>query len=151
MGWFRSNRASADDVAELRAQVVELTGRLSAAEQANTDLRNAIEEEPPAPTPLPSPAAVSIADLVERLDALEVRVASVSTELANQLSEIAGELDDPPTERIDAVEAAFAASLNDAVSGIRTTTEALAAEQARYEIQFRADLAELADRTTQRH
>lgn len=143
MGWFRSNRASADDVAELRAQLAELTARLdTSSEPPDAPAPNA--PAPPAPTP-PPPDAPRLESLVERLDALELRISSVATELANQLSELSGELDDD--ERVSTVESTLTTRLEQAVSDIRATTEALAAEQARYEIQFRADLAEVADRS----
>ncbi len=51
------------------------------------------------------------------------RVTSVSTELANQLTEI-----------------------GDDIEPMHESAERLAAEQARYQIQFRQDLAELAER-----
>ena len=75
-----------------------------------------------------------IAELVARLDAIDARVTAVSTELANQLNELGGELD------------ALAARPDDgAVEQLRTGQVRLASEQARYQIAFRQDLAELAE------
>ncbi len=75
-----------------------------------------------------------VAELVARLDAIDARVTAVSTELANQLNELGGELD------------ALAARPDDgAVEELRTGQVRLASEQARYQIAFRQDLAELAE------
>ncbi len=139
MGWFRRNTNDAD-IAALRAQVEDLGERLAAAEAA-------AQPTEPEPAPLPAPPAGSTSQdrarldtIAERLDALDARITSVSTELANQLDELSDEID-----RADGSE--FTTRLDEAVAAIRQTTEALAAEQARYEMQFRADLAEVADRT----
>lgn len=76
-----------------------------------------------------------IAELVARLDAIDARVTAVSTELANQLSELGGELD-ALAARPDG---------NGVVDELRTGQVRLATEQARYQIAFRQDLAELAE------
>ena len=61
--------------------------------------------------------------LDQRIDRLDERVTAVSTELANQLTEIGNDIEP-----------------------MHDSAERLAAEQARYQIQFRQDLAELAER-----
>ena len=71
------------------------------------------------------------------MDRVDARITSISTELAHQLTELSGEVDglganDPPTERV--------------VDELRDAQTRLANEQARYQIQFRQDLAELAER-----
>jgi hypothetical protein len=97
--------------------------------------------------------------------AMDQRVTSVSTELANQLTELSRDIDDlnrqqaaarsaaddtpdSPGAAVDTaeLEARLAERLDAAMDDVLDATERLAAEQARYEIQFRADLAELADR-----
>ena len=65
----------------------------------------------------------SLGALDQRIQRLDDRVTSVSTELANQLTEI-----------------------GDDIEPMHDSAERLAAEQARYQIQFRQDLAELAER-----
>ena len=80
-------------------------------------------------------------------------------ELANQLTELGSDIDElnrrtsePATSsRSEAVstaelEARIAERLDAAMDDVLDSTERLAAEQARYEIQFRSDLAELAER-----
>lgn len=88
-------------------------------------------------------AAAEIERLSEKVAALDSRVNQVSLELTNQLTELSGDVDRAATptdthELIDRV----AAQLDDVAGG----QERLAVEQARYAIQFREDLAELADR-----
>ena len=108
-----------------------------------------------------------ITELRDRLDdlalttsSIDERVTSVSMELANQLTELSSDIDELNRRRdaeatggdsstdIDtaALEARIAERLDAAIDDVLDSTERLAAEQARYEIQFRADLAELAER-----
>jgi methyl-accepting chemotaxis protein len=110
---------------------------------------------PPPPPPPPSPIGVSdgdiyiielVDDLRARLDELarqttsiDDRVTSVSMELAHQLTELSGDIDELTRRNSDS---GGGASIDDLLD----STERLAAEQARYEIQFRSDLAELAER-----
>ena len=80
-------------------------------------------------------------------------------ELANQLTELSSDIDElnrrssePATsgqaDESDTaeLEARIAERLDAAMKDVLDSTERLAAEQARYEIQFRSDLAELAER-----
>jgi chromosome segregation ATPase len=100
-----------------------------------------------------------IEDLSERTASIDTRVTSVSVELANQFDELSRDLDelgrradDPLGGRAEGavdtaeLEARIAARLDTAIDDVLDATERLATEQARYEIQFRADLAELAER-----
>lgn len=84
-----------------------------------------------------------LSQLAEKVGALDSRVNQVSLELTNQLTELSTDLDragdqTDNSELIDRI----TAQLDDVTGG----QERLANEQARYAIQFRADLAELADR-----
>lgn len=131
----------------------------------------AAEPAPVPPPPLTGAVASGdldqrIAELRDQLDELarqtssiDARVTSVSMELANQLTELSSDIEelnrrtseaatgDSATD-IDtaALEARIAERLDAAMDDVLDSTERLAAEQARYEIQFRADLAELAER-----
>ncbi len=156
----------------------ELTARLHGfAERLD---QQAASPPPPAPTPPPPPPPVPAADvpappsaadearlteLRDRLDALvdevatvDGRVTSISTELANQLTELSSDIaalderasmqqsaDAAPVDPA-AIDALVGERVDAALDGVLGSTERLAAEQARYEIQFRADLAELAER-----
>ncbi len=125
---------------------------------------------PPPPPPLiefdaPDDIDERIAELRDQLDnlarqtsSIDERVTSVSMELANQLTELSSDIDElqrRSSEPVSAgtadsdtteLEARIAERLDAAMDDMLDSTERLAAEQARYEIQFRADLAELAER-----
>ena len=73
----------------------------------------------------------------ERLDEVDQRISSISTELANQITELSGDIEamggnETPSDEI--------------VDGLRDAQTRLAGEQARYQIAFRQDLADLAER-----
>ena len=81
----------------------------------------------------------------EQATALDDRIDNVSTQLANQLAELGSELDTLATREV-----VRPASLDDAtVQSMKTGQVRLAAEQARYEITFREDLATLAEQVRQ--
>jgi uncharacterized protein YhaN len=74
----------------------------------------------------------------DRLSTLDDRVTSVSTELANQLNELGGDIDAlanmPPAAAVDPA----------LLTAVEEGQVRLANEQARYQIAFREDLARLA-------
>ena len=133
---------------------------------------SSVAPPPPPPPPPPAPPVPGgddtrerLAELQAQLDALteatstiDARVTGVSMELANQLTELGRDLDElnrRTTESAAAggaqvdtaeLEARIAERLDAAIDDVLDSTERLAAEQARYEIRFRADLAELAER-----
>lgn len=72
----------------------------------------------------------------DRIDEIDQRITSISTELANQINELSGEIDG-----VDGRAPADAI-----VDELRDAQTRLAGEQARYQIAFRQDLADLADR-----
>jgi len=98
-------------------------------------------------------------DLTQQTSSIDARVTNVSMELANQLTELSSDIDElnrrrsEPTDgtataSVDTaeLEARISEQLDAALDDVLESTERLAAEQARYEIQFRADLADLAER-----
>ncbi|MEM9042720.1 MAG: hypothetical protein AAGD33_22785 [Actinomycetota bacterium] len=103
-----------------------------------------------------------VSKIAERMGALDSRVNQVSVELTNQLTELSRDLDE--LHRHAAAEAAAngtvdidadtSQAINDLVeerlAEIVDGQTRLAAEQTRYEIQFRSDLAELAERLRRR-
>ncbi len=103
-------------------------------------------DPPPAPAPTGDlPPLPELDDLRTRVDAvaaqltaLDARITSVSTELANQLRELGGDID-------ALAERAPAAVDEGSLEEVRDTQVRLANEQARYQIAFRADLARLAE------
>ena len=89
----------------------------------------------------------------EQLAAMHDRLQNVSTELANQLSELGRDLDALTEQQAAAASNGSAdphtngnAVSDELVEALRAGQVRLANEQARYEIAFRADLAELAER-----
>jgi hypothetical protein len=98
--------------------------------------------------------------LTEATSAIDARVTGVSMELANQLTELGRDIDELNRRTSESagaggdaaefdtaeLEARITERLDAAIEDVLDSTERLAAEQARYEIQFRADLAELAER-----
>lgn len=100
-------------------------------------------------------------EIAERVSTIDTRVTNVSFELANQLTELSRDIETisdqhgatvehPTVASSDAIDSQIDDRIGDqldsALDGVRESTEKLAAEQARYEIQFRQDLADLADR-----
>jgi hypothetical protein len=93
----------------------------------------------------------------EQAALLSERVSSVSTELANQLGELGKEIDNLAEQQRQQIERATAAAeptpaefSSEVLDQLRAAQTRLAAEQARYEIAFRQDLASLADRVMHR-
>ncbi len=78
----------------------------------------------------------------EQVAALEQRVDSVGTELANQLSELGRDIDGLAARTGDVASGMVS---DEVVAALRTGQIKLANEQARYEIAFREDLAALAE------
>jgi len=100
-------------------------------------------------------------EIAEKVSTIDTRVTNVSFELANQLTELSRDIEMisdqhgatleqptvPSTAAIDdQIDDRIGDQLDSALDGVRKSTEKLASEQARYEIQFRQDLADLADR-----
>jgi small-conductance mechanosensitive channel len=77
---------------------------------------------------------------------LEDRLGNISTELANQLSELSTDLDHLATREPQVVPAPTDEQL---VATLKASQVKLATEQARYEITFREDLAHLAEQVRQ--
>lgn len=84
-----------------------------------------------------------VRSVADRLSQLEARVSSMGTELSRQIHELGTEIDSVAREAAEA-------GLGDVVTTLRDAQVRLAAEQARYEITFRQDLASLADRLLRR-
>ncbi len=93
----------------------------------------------------------------EQTALLSERISNVSTELANQLGELGKEIDNlaalqqrEPAPAEPTAEPTPVEFSSEVLDQLRSAQTRLAAEQARYEIAFRQDLASLADRVMQR-
>lgn len=141
MGLF-SNKKSATEaqaaqlaaarLTELSTALAELTARLEQFEHERTSLHTRLE------------------GVHASTSSLDLRLTAVSTELRNQLDELGNELDrfgsdDPPPDGGPASDTNNRSASDEALEVLRTAQVKLAAEQARYEIAFRADLAALAE------
>jgi signal transduction histidine kinase len=78
----------------------------------------------------------------EQVAALEQRVDSVGTELANQISELGRDIDGLAARTADVASGTVS---DEVMAALRNGQIKLANEQARYEIAFREDLAALAE------
>ena len=136
--------ASAGEIDEpTEARLAEIE-RLAAEASAGAAQAGSVADE----------AAATAADANERIGTIDARLAQVATELTNQLSELSGELD-AAVERAVSTDPEGAASAvadqaalidPELIDELLDAQDRLAAEQARYQIAFRQDLAELADR-----
>jgi predicted nucleic acid-binding Zn-ribbon protein len=86
----------------------------------------------------------------DRVDSFEARLNGMTAELEHQLDELAGEFEQALNERQATVIATVSGAPSEEIDSLRTGQVRLAAEQARYEIAFRQELAELADQLRQR-
>lgn len=145
----------ADEFATLRDRVEAISARLEARTAAPPPPPTA-PPAPPSPQPAFDPSQLDdlrdrIERLHERIDEVDVRITSISTELANQISELAGDVDAlqataPTPDTAQAASADSGAIDGELVDELRDTQIKLANEQARYQIAFRQELADLAER-----
>jgi len=135
-----SEQARATELAELADQLRAAAATTAIPNDANTTSAadvQAVQDQ--------------VSEMAEKMSALDNRMNKVSLELANQLTELSNDLDvlldQADTDKEPSADDAVAANelVTEAIGSVQRSTEKLAAEQARYEIQFRADLAELAE------
>ena len=175
MGLFRKKDDTAEQLRGLHGQLQEMADRLDRSESEKlvlieqidrladenkqlgsriddvSSLEETVEEQRARLADLALVAAALHGDeslrsqlgkVAERMSALDGRVDQISTELVNQLDELGGELDALGR----AVEVNDVGQIRTKLDDITSGQERLANEQARYEIQFRQDLAEAAER-----
>lgn len=91
---------------------------------------------------MPDDPTSRLDELAAKLAAIDERVTSVSTELANQLTELSHEIDGLEST----ARSSDSSGPDEAVLGeLRESQVRLAGEQARYQIAFREDLARIAE------
>ena len=116
------------EIDKLNAKIERLSTRLDEARAEPTATIDPAELEQ---------LTARMQQISERLDEVDQRISSISTELANQITELSGDIEamggnEPPSDEI--------------VDELRDAQTRLAGEQARYQIAFRQDLADLAER-----
>ena len=122
MGLFR--RRTPEEIERMKAEMAALREALE---------RQAAREPPP-------DSHQRLDELASKLAELDARVTSVSTELANQITELGSDLDALDNRPPDAAPPDGAV-----IDELRDGQVRLANEQARYQIAFREDLARLAE------
>jgi Skp family chaperone for outer membrane proteins len=152
MGLFKRRRDDTAELAQLRTELDELRARLEA-----TALPSAAPPPPPSSVAAAAPqvpqvppvvdAAIDdlrmhVARIDEQLATIDQRVSSVSTELANQLNELSGDIESLGEHLDSSSDTTVDPSVLDELRSAQTR---LANEQARYQIAFRQDLAELVE------
>ena len=153
MGWFRKTPKIAEELAQVKQELDKLREAIERHDVRATTLTNSLNSQPDIPSLIgridaldttlstrdDSAVTAQLDQIGKRLDDLDARITSVSTELANQISELGGDIDalqkraedEPMTDEI--------------ADMLRDSQERLASEQARYQIAFREDLARLAE------
>ena len=134
MGLFRRATTPAE-IEQMRSELASLREAIELHGSTTFELEGRVRSLDSRPAPAPDPRFEQLAAKLAELDA---RVTAVSTELANQLTELGHDIDAlgarPPGDGPDP-----------AVLGeLRDGQVRLANEQARYQMAFREDLARLA-------
>lgn len=152
MGLFSKNRkVDPNDIEELRTGYVDAQTRLERAEadrDAAAGRLNSLEQQIAQLADRASATDVAGRGMAEHLSSLDQRVTGVSTELANQLSELGNDIERLSSRPADAPSSNGQSTpvvSDETVEALRAGQTRLAAEQARYEIAFRQDLATLAE------
>jgi tetrahydromethanopterin S-methyltransferase subunit G len=128
--------ATAD--AELRDRVNALADRLTATEALSTQMGQLAERL--------TTSDASARQTADQVSLLDQRVQAVATELTNQISELGRDIDGLAAHQNETVTSTVS---DDVIAALRTSQVRLANEQARYEIAFRQDLANLAEHLRQ--
>jgi hypothetical protein len=155
MGLFKK-RTDTAQMEAIKADIAAMAARLDKADADKAELGTRVHglaarletplspppPDPPAPKPVITEAELDmlrarLQRLSDKLDQVDARITSISTELANQITELSGEVESIASDRPPA---------DDVVTEIRAAQVQLANEQARYQIAFREDLADLAER-----
>ena len=153
MALFRKTPKNPEDLARVKLEIKKLREAIDRHEDRTRIVADSLAAQPDTASLVgrvdaldaalanrdESDVSVRLDAVVEQIGALDARITSVSTELANQLSELGNDIESlnnrPPGEPMD----------DGVLDGLRESQERLANEQARYQIAFREDLAKLAE------
>lgn len=129
MGWFRKPRVDPEELERVKEQVRYMREHFDKAQGDRDDVSAQLTDW-----------NKQHDELRTQLATLDERITSVSTELANQLSELGNDI-----EALNSRSPEGAAPDQERIDQLRSGQERLANEQARYQIAFREDLARLAE------
>ena len=135
------------EISALAERLDAISADLTARKEHADDAIAKADSTPTEATVAPEDVAVmrtEIAEMAESVATLDRRMTNVSMELANQLTELSNDLEVLLLAADNEGDEAAVVGL--AIEAVQKSTEQLASEQARYQIQFRQDLAELAER-----
>lgn len=163
MGLFKKRTTDPSEIERLKSEMAAMSARLDAADSHKAQLgaqvhglASRLDTSTASPASVATPVVAFepaeldklralIQRVSDRVTELDGRVTSISTELANQLNEISADIDERPASAdVEPSDAGF-------IDVLRGAQVRLANEQARFQIAFRHDLAELADRFTRQH
>jgi len=136
----RSAALAATDDADLRDRVNALADRMAATDSLINQIGQLAERV--------ASNDNAVRESTEQVSAIERRLDSVATELANQISELGRDIDGLADQPAAAGGPAISDEL---IDNLRNAQVKLANEQARYEIAFRQDLAALAEQVLRRN
>jgi hypothetical protein len=165
MRWFRRTPNSPEELAQVKAEIEQLRAAMAqhdirtGALTGGIDLQPDQPDRPDRPDQPDRPAlqrridaldlssagrtdgelSARLDTMAEQLNTLDTRITSISRELANQISELGGDIDALQKRAQDEPVA------DEVIEEVRDAQERLASEQARYQIAFRQDLARLAE------
>jgi hypothetical protein len=183
MGLFKKRSSEPNELERIKTEIATIAARIERHDVDKIELgsrvdqlRSQVDTPPPPPAPPPPPEVTAndlhivraqIQRLSDRIEQLDARVTSISTELANQLSELGSDIaaleaarqatpppppPPPPAEPVLATQQLDETVVNDLrgaqaqlAADLRDAQAKLAAEQARYQIAFRQELAELVE------
>jgi len=173
MGLFGRSKAEREQLNGLQLELNALRERLNQSDSARTELEarlatvdtdhHEMNAQLTALSRDNEELAGRVGEIAESAALTDSRITSVATELTNQLAELSGELDSltapadtgrdapdlppPDPEEFEArIDRTVVERVQLALDEIQDGQERLASEQARYQIQFRKDLAEVAER-----
>ena len=153
MGWFRKTPKTPEELDQVKLEIEKLREAMERHDLRASTLADTVNAQPDVSGLVGRVDAIDqslarhndgdvtarLAALSEQVRALDARITSVSTELANQLSELGNDIDTLQKR------AAAEPVADEVLDGIRDAQERLANEQARYQIAFREDLARIAE------
>ncbi len=139
-------------IADVALVATDAAERSGVADSAVAELAERIDATPTRDSDGDGDRHRQLGQLAEKVTALDSRIHQISIELTNQLGELSADVDSAAGQRpdpaaiIDELQQMMDTRIASQIDDLTGGQERLANEQARYAIQFRQDLAELAER-----